>query len=44
MGTHMPLTDIKVRNIKPKAKPYKLFDEKGFISFDYYPGFKMLAA
>lgn len=25
----MPLTDTKVRNIKPKTKPFKLFDEKG---------------
>jgi integrase len=25
----MPLTDIKVRNLKPKHKPYKISDERG---------------
>lgn len=25
----MSLTDTKIRHIKPKAKPFKLFDEKG---------------
>ena len=25
----MPLTDVTVRNAKPRAKPYKLFDERG---------------
>ena len=25
----MPLTDITIRNIKPREKPYKLADEKG---------------
>jgi integrase len=25
----MPLTDTSVKNAKPKAKPYKLFDERG---------------
>ncbi len=25
----MPLTDIKVRRVRTKDKPYKLFDEKG---------------
>lgn len=25
----MPLSDVKVRTAKPRAKPYKIFDEKG---------------
>ncbi len=29
IGVAMPLTDSKVGNIKPKTKPFKIFDEKG---------------
>jgi integrase len=29
----MPLTDIAVRNTKPNAKPFKLYDEKGLFLF-----------
>lgn len=25
----MPLTELKVRNAKPKEKPYKLLDDRG---------------
>lgn len=29
MGATVPLTDLEIRNAKPKAKPYKLFDGGG---------------
>ena len=27
----MPLTDVKIRSLKPKGKPYKIYDEGGLV-------------